>query len=365
VLFFGVNISCAKCHDHPLVPDWRQDHYFGLASFFKRTYRTKGGLLAERFDGSLKFTTVAGEEKPAQFMFLTGISIDEPAAERSDDERKQLEQAVKKAEKEDQSEPPPLPDFSPRSELVRLALEESERHYFARNIANRVWARLMGRGLVHPLDQMHTENPPSHPELLDALARDFTAHGYDLKRLIRGVVLSDTYARSSRWTAAGDPPPPELFARAVPRPLTPRQFSLSLLVATADPEQLRGLEQSDEWANHRTELENRSNGLASDFEIPDANFQVSVEEALLFSNSERIDNELLADSGDRLVGRLKTIEDTDALIDAAFLGVLSRQPDNEERAAMAGYLTDRGDRRVTGIQQVVWVLLTSPEFRFN
>jgi hypothetical protein len=364
-LFFGVNVSCAKCHDHPLVEDWKQQHYFGMASFFKRTYRTKQGLLAERFDGRLKFNTTSGEEHDAQFMFLTGVSIEEPQAERTDEERKQIEAAIKRAEKEDNADAPPLPDFSPRTELVRLALEDRERDFLARNMVNRTWARLTGRGLVHPLDQMHSANPPSHPELLAWLARDFAANGYDLKRLIRGIVLSETYARDSRWNGAGDFPPPELFAVGAARPLTPRQFALSLNIATADPEQLPGLEKPDYWPQRREALESQSQDLAGRFEIPDDNFQVSVDEALLFSNDDRIQNDALRDAGDRLVGRLKSIGDDGAAVAAAFEAVLSRAPTADEQAAFAGYLGERGARRVEGIQQVVWALVTSPEFRFS
>lgn len=78
-LFFGVSINCAKCHDHPLVADWTQDHYFGMASFFNRTYLTKKQFLAEREDGQLKFRTTAGQEKEARLLFLTSAEISEPA----------------------------------------------------------------------------------------------------------------------------------------------------------------------------------------------------------------------------------------------------------------------------------------------
>ena len=364
-LLFGVNVSCAKCHDHPLVADWLQDHYFGMASFFKRTYRTRSGMLAEKFDGDLKFTTVDGEEKPAAFMFLTGTTVTDPSGPRSDEERKLVEEAIEKAQKEDDAPAPPLPEFSPRVELVRMAMEEGEQSFFARNMVNRTWGRLLGQGLVHPLDQMHSENPPSHPELLDWLARDFVAHGYDVRRLIRGIALSETYARESEWTSESDPPAPELFARGVARPLTPRQFGLSLAVATTNPEQLPGIEKPEEWASRRENFENQANGFARLVEIPEDNFQVSVEEALLFSNGEQIANDYLRDGGDRLVGALQQIDDADALVATAFECTLTRSPDDEERAAFAAYLGARSERRVEAIQQLVWVLVTSPEFRFN
>jgi len=362
-LFFGVNVSCAKCHDHPLVADWEQRHYFGMASFFRRSYQTKKGQLAERFDGDVKFTDVAGEEHQAAFMFLTGATVEEPELGLSDEERKRVQDAIRVAEKEDDAEPPPLPEFSPRTEFVRLALEDGER--FSRNIVNRTWARLTGRGLVHPLDQMHSENLPSHPELLDHLAQGLVEAGYDLKPLIREIVLSDTYARTSQWPVDAELPAPELFARAVARPLTPRQFALSLQIAATNPDQLPGPVKPEDWSTKREELEKRSNGLAQTLEIPGDNFQVSVDEALLFSNGERITNEYLRDGSGDLVGYLKALDDNGALIDSAFMSVLSREPVDVEREAYAAYLADRSDRRVDAIRQVVWTLLTSPEFRFN
>ena len=78
VLFFGVNVSCAKCHDHPLVEDWKQDHYYGLTAFFSRTYSGKKERLGEKFFGDVKFKTTKGVEKQAQFMFLTGAVVVEP-----------------------------------------------------------------------------------------------------------------------------------------------------------------------------------------------------------------------------------------------------------------------------------------------
>lgn len=364
VLLFGVNVSCAKCHDHPLVADWQQDHYFGLASFFQRTYPTQRGLVAEKFDGRLKFTTVDGEEKQAAFLFLSGDAVDEPVFEWTDEDRKTTEAAVAKAEKEADAPPPPLPEFSPRAEFVRLALSQGANGFLARNYVNRAWARLIGRGLVYPLDQMHSENPASHPELLAALATDFVEHGHDPQRLIRAIVLSDVYARDSRWTG-GERPAPEFFAVANVRPLTPRQLALSLDIAASAPDAVAAAPDGDGWAALREQLESRSNGIAAQIELPGDSFQVSVDEALLFSNGSAIANDYLQPGDARLVGALAKIADPPKAVDAAFQSVLSRPPDDAERAAVAEYLDERRDRAEDGIQQVVWALLASPEFRFN
>ena len=82
-LFFGVNVSCAKCHDHPLVDDWKQDHYYGMSSFFNRIYLTKKNIVAEKFSGDVKFKTTKGEEKVARIMFLTGATVDAPVIEKT------------------------------------------------------------------------------------------------------------------------------------------------------------------------------------------------------------------------------------------------------------------------------------------
>jgi len=364
VLLFGVNVSCARCHDHPLVADWTQDHYFGLASFFQRTYPTQRGLVAEKFDGRLKFTTVSGEEKQAAFLFLSGAAVDEPVLTWTDDARKATEEAVAKAEKEAEAPSPPLPDFSPRAELVRMAVAQGADGYLARSYVNRTWARLIGRGLVHPLDQMHSGNPPSHPELLAALSRDFVAQGYDSRSLIRAIVLSDVYARESRWNR-GERPAPELFAVSDVRPLTPRQLALSLDVATSDPQTLAGAAVPESWPAQREQMESRSGAIASRLEHPEEGFQVSVDEALLFSNGTSIADEYLKSGGSRLVDRLAQSADASTIAGEAFASVLSRPPGDEERAAVADYLQQRHDRPVEGIQQVVWALLASPEFRFN
>ncbi|MCA9030538.1 MAG: DUF1549 domain-containing protein [Planctomycetaceae bacterium] len=363
VLFFGVNISCAKCHDHPLVADWQQDHYYGMASFFQRTYRTKTNLLAEKFDGTLNFKTVTGKEKPAQYMFLTGITKNKKKIERSEDELKALQEAVKKAEREDEAEVP-VPDFRPRAELVRLALEDNEKHFFSRNIVNRIWARLMGQGLVEPLDQMHSDNVASHPELLVWLSLDLEQHDYDLRRLIAGIALSDAYALSSAWPT-DDRPSSDLFAVASARPLSPRQLALSTVVGTMHPDQSPGLSKPEDWEKKREDWENRSNHLAGQLAIPDPNFQVAVEEALLFSNNDYITNEFLRDSGNRLVGAVKARETPEDKIDLMFQSVFARPASEKERIRITQYLVDRPDREVAALQQVLWALITSPEFRFN
>lgn len=364
-LFFGVSINCAKCHDHPLVSDWTQDHYFGMASFFNRTYLTKKNFLAEREEGTLKFRTKAGEEKQARLLFLTTAEIAEPTlAERSDAER---QAADEKQKADNERETPPEPAvYSRRARLVETALRPDPNGFFPRAFANRVWARLFGTGIVTPLDQMHSENPPSHPDLLSWLARDVESHGYDLRRLVRGLVLSRAYGRTSRWEQPVERPRERLFAVSQVRALAPMQFALSLAEATGNPTDLaQKLDNAEQWSARRRDLENQAYGFSQQIEIPGESFQIGVAEALLFSNAPHVENEYLRDAGDRLVGILKGISDRPQMIRTAFLAVLSREAQPEEIEALAKYLAAREDRPVAAIQQMVWALITDSEFRFN
>ncbi len=362
VTFFGVNVSCAQCHDHPLVPQWTQEHFFGMKSFFSRTF-DNGGLVGERDYGIVKYKTTDGEERSAKLMFLTGTVVDEPEPKEPSDKEKQ-EEKKRLEELKKNKQPPPPPQFSRRSQLIDVALRDGENRYFARSIANRIWYRMFGYGLVMPLDQMHPENKPSHPELLDWLARDLIAHNYDLRRLTRGLVLSQAYSRSSFWDSA-ERPPEKLFAVANVRPLTPRQYSNLLRFATTNPDTLSAEMSPDEFEKRVESIENSARGLAASFDQPDADFQVSVTEALLLSNDERIKRDLLRDAGDSLIGKLKTIEDRREAIELAVQSVFNRSPDDEEVKLLESFLAGRDDRNELALAQMVWALLTSSECRFN
>jgi hypothetical protein len=361
-LFFGVNISCARCHDHPKVPDWKQDHFYGMKSFFNRTF-DNGGFVAERDYGLVKFTTTSGKERQAKLMFLTGTVVDAPGMrDPSNDEQKKEKQRLESYKRRKLAPPPPR--WSARAQLVELALRPGERNFFSRSIVNRLWYRFFGYGLVMPLDQMHSENPPSHPELLAWLSRDLVSHGYDLRRLIRGLVLSRAYSRSSRWEKA-EPPSPGLFAVARLRPLTPMQLAVSLRLATTDPQSFAMPRTRHELEKRMEALENSARGLAGVFDQPGENFQVSVGEALLFSNNDRIRTEFLGDGDDRLVGRLTKLKTSDQQIDMAMRTVLSRPPSLEEMPTLDAYLDKRHAQLTEACRQMVWSLLTSAEFRFN
>ncbi len=360
VRFFGVNISCAQCHDHPLVNDWKQDQYYGMKSFFARTFES-GGFVAERQYGTVDYVTTKGEQRRARLVFLTGEVLDEPEQLEPSDQEKQAEKKqLEELRKEKKA--PPQPNYSRRNRIIESGLSPVGRMWLARSIVNRVWYRLLGYGLVMPMDQMHSENPASHPELLERLAEDLIAHAFDLRRLIRGLVMSRTYSRDTSWEGHGTKPEANLFAIGRVRMLTPLQLGASLRVATLDPESI-GNNVALVDRNKRLEDSAQSGrGLSSRFEMPREELQLSVSEALYLNNNRELMSELL---GRGLVDRLVHIADDGNAIELAFQSVLQRPPDSVEREAMLSYLQNRSERRLQACQQMVWSLLASTEFRFN
>jgi hypothetical protein len=360
VVFFGVNVSCAQCHDHPLVKDWTQDHFYGMKAFLARTF-DNGGYLAERGYGQVKFKPTKGPERTARMMFLTGTAVeDDGAKEPTTAEQRKEKDALDRAKSAKKA--PPKPAFSARAKLVEVAMEDENSTFFARSIANRMWHRFLGAGLVNPLDQMHSENPPSHPELLAWLARDTAEHGYDLRRVIRGIVMSKTYSRSSKYDSQTRPDP-KLFAVARVRPLTPLQLTTSLKIAATDPAAFEG-KKPVEFEKQVEQLEGSARGLAAFLAQPTDNFQVGVGEALLFSNGDRVMKEFLTDGPGTLLGKVKTLNDPTASVELLVRSAYGRAPTAGEKAALVAYVEKRADRPAEAYRQVLWALVTGPEFRF-
>lgn len=166
-VFLGLRLQCAKCHHHP-YERWSQNDYYGLAGFFSRLGRKGLGEPPPYFASRTRTT---GEINPS-----TGKPI----------EPKLLDGDVLKI----------APDEDPRHKLVDW-MAQPDNPFFARALVNRMWGHLMGRGLVEPIDDMRETNPPTNPELLDALAREFTKSKFDVKQLLRTICNSRTYQLSS------------------------------------------------------------------------------------------------------------------------------------------------------------------------
>jgi len=328
--FFGVDISCARCHNHPLVKDWKQEHYYGMAAFLVRTTGGKGSV-SEKADGDAKYSGKDGKERVAPMMFLSGRVVTEPA------------------------EKPKGTKYSRREQLVTVALEEKK--FFSRAFVNRTWEYFFGRGLVDPVDQIHSGNPASVPALLDWLADDFAQNGYDVQRLIAGIVTSKAYRLDNRWTASKTVPDAKHFAVARLRPLSPRQMAMSWVMVVDDgkltptPENLQAAEK--QIAELLKLLDPRTR-----------EFQSSAREALFLSNSETI-QKIVRNDSKGVIARLSAIRDDRELAKAAFAATLGRAPTAKELDTVTRYLSSGNQNRQEVCEDLVWALLASAEFRFN
>src|SRR5262245_52454477 len=227
-LFLGRNIQCSQCHDHPLYDDYKQDEYYGIQAFFNRTFlfpnaQAPSAVIAEKAEGEMSFTNVFDKAK-VQKSTAPRVPGRLPVADPKIEKGKEYIVAPAKDVK-------PVPVYSRFSRLA-AAITAGDNPVFRRTAANRWWAFLMGRGLVHPLDQDHSGNPPSHPALLDLLGDEFAAHKFDVKWLLREIALSQTYQRSSFAAPGAKDIGPAKFAVAPLKPLSPEQFAYALMQAT-------------------------------------------------------------------------------------------------------------------------------------
>ncbi len=349
--FFGVRMECAKCHDHPHVDEWKQDHYYGLASFLSRTelqlVNAKPSL-RERDTGDVTFQNRKRDSFTAKVMFLDDKVFPEPKP------------ASKKiANKKDL---PDLAENSRRKLLADYALVADNR-YFKRALVNRVWKQLMGVGLVEPVDQIHDGNTPTHPKLFDLLADDFAKNGFDLKRLVGNIMLTETYRRSSVWPEK-ERPKESHYAVFNLRPLTPEQLALSLATATGYVEILKAQKKKTEPKDLRAEMEKDYKLFIENYESENDQFAATTSQALFMTFNKTTQKYLQPVAGN-LSARLVKTSDTEALARQAYLAILSRTPTSAESEAIAKYLQTSGAARDPLVRDVLWALLNSTEFRFN
>ena len=191
-IFFGRDMQCAQCHDHPIVNDYLQSDYQGLFAFIQPTFaivRKEGEkqttLQAERAGTQVSFQSVfLHVPRRTVARVPDGVMIDEPFYLPGDEYEVAPGDNVKS-----------VPKFSYRSKLAELATNGSN-DAFNRNIANRLWALMFGRGLVQPIDMQNPDNPPSNPELLRLLAQQIAAMNFDMRGFLREIALSNAYQRS-------------------------------------------------------------------------------------------------------------------------------------------------------------------------
>jgi hypothetical protein len=360
-LVFGLQIGCAQCHDHMVAREIKQAHYWGMVAAFNRSKNVDSdagfGLAESAIGGFVSFANLKKESQQARLVFFNGRTVDEPwPAEGVKEVDAPEKYRVPPPKNKERPLAPAEPQFSRRQALAEAVTRDNP--LLARAAVNRVWAMFLGRGLVHPVDLMDSQHAPSHPELLDWLAHDFERSGYDLRRLIRNLVLSQAYQLDSR-PAPGKAPADEAFARAIEKPLSAEQLARSLILAAgpwkADAKSPAALVTVDPTSLQRALVRDFPNLFAPEY-------NATLQQALFLSNSPVLESMLQPRSGN-LAERLAGLADDSTRVKTAFEAVLGRDPDRDELRASVAYLQEHPGQG--GRSQFLWALLSGAEFQVN
>lgn len=354
----GLQIQCAQCHNHPLAPEIKQKHYWGMVAFFNRGKNLdtpEGPAISESaIGGFVKFANLKKESQDAVLAFLNDAVIPETRPGDNDKETDTPEKYKLALEDGKKAGLGAVPKFSRREEFANLATRDNP--LLARAFVNRAWAMLMGRGLVHPVDRMDSAHPPTHPDLLAWLARDFEQSSYDIRRLLRNILLTRAYQLDSTPAGQGPKPPPETFAYALEKPLSAESLWRSTLVAAGyTPDANGNFPQHDKTRAKFTDA------------FPDlfpVEFNANLKQALFLTNNQLLD-ELLQPKDGNLTAKLLALPTPRDRVLAAFTATLGRAPDAEELSRATAYLNLRAKNPEAATRELVWSLLTGAEFRFN
>lgn len=337
-LFLGVRIDCAQCHHHP-NERWGQDDFYSMAAFFARVKRK----------GSSEFEQIvyAGPDGEVTHPKTDRVMPPKPLG----------------------GEAPQIGEDEDRREALARWMTAPENPFFAREIVNRTWAQMMGRGIVEPVDDLRLTNPGTNEPLLDALAKDFVAHGYDLKYLLRTIAASAAYQRSSVATA-NNAKDSRNYSRFYVKRLIAEVLLDGIGQVTGVPETFSGHPSTTRaiqmWDNKLPIEFLEVFGKPSRLSVCECDRPAdgSVTQVLHLMNSTAIQNRLLSEKG--TISRLeKSMLTPEQIVEDLYLTVYARLPSAEEtKAAQAAFTREKATRR-TAIEDLMWVLLNSPEFIFN
>ncbi len=340
VVFLGMSINCAKCHNHPMEK-WTNDQYYGMANLFARV-RTKNASGDGNF---VVFTAAEGD-------------IAQPLTGRPQPPRPLDGQAI------------PADSTADRRLAAADWLVSKDNPYFARAIANRVWANFMGVGLVEAVDDMRVTNPASNEQLLSALAAYLVDHHYDVQALMRVILESQTYQRSSQVTGPNGADR-RFYSRYYPRRLRAEVALDALSQVTGAPTQFKDYP----LGTRAMQLpdSNVDSYFLKTFGRPERiltcecerTSQPSMAQVLHLTNGDTINMKLQA-KGNRLEQLLAANTPTEKIVEEAYLSALSRFPTASEKSELMATLPQTLDAgRREAIEDFYWSLLSSKGFLFN
>lgn len=364
-VFLGIRLQCAKCHNHPF-DHWTQDDYYGWTNFFgrvdykiienkRRDKNDKNEFVGEQVvllqeKGDVKNPST-GAAAGLRFLGSNGSSDTRQAS---------------------------VDDKLDRLRVVADWMSDDSNERFATTQANRIWFQLMGRGIVDPVDDFRATNPPSNPELLNALRKEFVEHDFSVRHLMGVIMRSNTYqlASSVNETNARDE---SQFSRIIPRRLTAEQTIDAISQALDVPVkfgghdagtravQLKGVRNGDhryakpEIGDRFLALFGKPGRLQScDCERTD---DTSMAQAFELVSGELV-QELLISSQGRIHKAAAGKQPDSEVVTDLYWAALSRKPTGEELAAAVNHIKSSGSRR-SGIEDVAWAVLNSNEFLFR
>jgi len=345
-LFLGQQIQCTQCHDHP-NNDWKQGDFWGINAFFR-------GIKAE----DVNATNAAGLEAYDHTELR-----DEPSTATARFEKRNGMMGVAFPTFLDGKKIGLGDDVIRRVELGKLIVDPGS-DLLPRAMANRMWARFMGRGFVNPVDDIGPHNVAANPEILDRLSAEFRGSKYDVKQLIRWITTSKAYQASSVRAGKGDPSKEEdgLFNVMQLRPMTPEQLFDSLLTATEAHKTGGGRDdrKREAW------LKQFLFAFGNDEGDEATSFQGTIPQSLMMMNGELMKDALSGKSGSLLADVLQQARKqrrapAPYMIDEIYLAALSRFPTTKERHMAMQYLQAFPDSLYV-LQDLFWALLNSNEF---
>ncbi|MBX9790892.1 MAG: DUF1549 and DUF1553 domain-containing protein [Pirellulales bacterium] len=343
-LFLGIRLECAKCHHHPFEV-WGQDDFYGLAAYFSRIGRKGTGLSPPISGGEeIVFTADSGSVSHP----LSGAVV----------EPKPLFGSARAIEK----------GGDPRDALVDWMVAD-ERGYFAKAAANRVWAELMGRGLVDPVDDLRATNPPSNEPLLAALGDALREANFDLKSLIRTIMNSTVYQLDS-LPSERNAADTRNYSRFYRQRLRAEVLLDAVCDVTGTPETFAAMPPGSRAVELWT---HRIDSLFLDaFGRPDANqdppcertSDSTVVQTLHLMNAPQVHQKVVGDAG-RAAKLAASQLRSEQIVEELYLATYARLPSREEQSSVLPLFGESADSRRRAAEDLLWALLNTPEFLFK